>query len=158
AASVREPEPPAPQRHAAPEPRAPRVGVVPIPIESLPDRPIPDPGAGATTGDLGHSRASTPPAAAPPPPSVGEGPRFPTQPAPPARVPPPRPPTAPAPPMTAVDSRHEVQPPAQIPAVLGDGDAVRALSAAIAGRLSGSLALGPDATTRRVVLHEGDIV
>jgi hypothetical protein len=42
--------------------------------------------------------------------------------------------------------------------VLGDGGAVRALSAAIAGRASGSLALGTDAATRRVVLHEGDIV
>jgi hypothetical protein len=42
--------------------------------------------------------------------------------------------------------------------VLGDGDAVRALSAVIAGRVSGSLALGPDATMRRIVLHEGDIV
>jgi hypothetical protein len=45
-----------------------------------------------------------------------------------------------------------------LPAVLGDGDAVRALSAAIAGRVSGSVALGPDASTRRVVLHDGDIV
>jgi hypothetical protein len=35
---------------------------------------------------------------------------------------------------------------------------VRALSAAIAGRVSGSLALGTEAATRRVVLHEGDIV
>lgn len=45
-----------------------------------------------------------------------------------------------------------------LPAVLGPGDAVRALAAAIAARASGSLALGPEAALRRIVLHDGDVV
>jgi len=126
-----------------------RIGVVPIPVESMPDRPV---------------RESPPRTFSPP------------------REPPPRPPTLPAPPPRAfppvaeerlepsrapVWSRESVEPPsphprsppaAPLPAVLGEGDAIRALSAAIAGRVSGSIALGPDAAVRRIVLHEGDIV
>jgi hypothetical protein len=45
-----------------------------------------------------------------------------------------------------------------LPAVLGEGDAIRALARAIAGRVSGSLALEADAGPRRIVLHEGDVV
>ena len=45
-----------------------------------------------------------------------------------------------------------------LPAVLGPGDAVRALAAAIAARASGSLALGHEAARRRIVLHDGDVV
>jgi hypothetical protein len=45
-----------------------------------------------------------------------------------------------------------------IPAVLGEGDAVRALASAIGARASGSLAYGMPAGVRRVVLHDGDIV
>jgi hypothetical protein len=46
----------------------------------------------------------------------------------------------------------------RLPAVLGEGDAVRALASLIGARVSGSLALGPDTAVRRVVLHDGDIV
>jgi hypothetical protein len=46
----------------------------------------------------------------------------------------------------------------RLPAVLGEGDAVRAVAAVIAARASGSLALGPDGAVRRVVLHDGDVV
>jgi hypothetical protein len=46
----------------------------------------------------------------------------------------------------------------RVPAVLGEGDAVRTLSAAIAARTSGSIALGGEGVMRRIVLHEGDIV
>jgi hypothetical protein len=45
-----------------------------------------------------------------------------------------------------------------LPAVLGEGDAVRALSMAIAGRASGALALGTEGALRRIVLHDGDVV
>jgi hypothetical protein len=80
--------------------------------------------------------------------------------APPPAEPPPDRPLLDAPPRS-LDERFEPQrPPAEVrlPAVLGEGDAVRALSIAIAARVSGSIALGPDAATRRVVLHEGDVV
>jgi hypothetical protein len=52
----------------------------------------------------------------------------------------------------------QAPPPLRLPAVLGDGDAIRALAAVIAARASGSLALGPEGTVRRIVLHDGDIV
>ncbi|AKT36664.1 hypothetical protein [Chondromyces crocatus] len=42
--------------------------------------------------------------------------------------------------------------------VLGPGDAPRALARAVGSRASGSMALTTEAGTRRVVLHEGDIV
>ncbi len=45
-----------------------------------------------------------------------------------------------------------------IPAVLGEGDAVKALARSIAGRASGSLALHGEHGIRRIVLHDGDIV
>jgi hypothetical protein len=45
-----------------------------------------------------------------------------------------------------------------LPAVLGPGDAVRAAAIAIAGRASGALAMGTEAATRRIVLHDGDVV
>ncbi|MFT3766887.1 MAG: hypothetical protein QM820_15420 [Minicystis sp.] len=44
------------------------------------------------------------------------------------------------------------------PAVLGPGDAVRAVALAIASRASGALALGNEAAMRRIVLHDGDVV
>ena len=129
------------------EPRPPRVGVVPIPIESLPDRPIPDPRAPR------HPRARR--WRPPDPPLPRRRPRA-------AADPPPRPPLAapprPVPPVEPQREPPRAAPPVAMPAVLGDGDAVRALSAAIGGRASGSLALGTEAATRRVVLHDGDIV
>lgn len=42
--------------------------------------------------------------------------------------------------------------------VLGPGDAPRALARAVGSRSSGSMAITTDAGTRRVVLHEGDLV
>jgi hypothetical protein len=42
--------------------------------------------------------------------------------------------------------------------VLGDGDAPKALARAIASRFSGSLAITGGTGTRRIVLHDGDIV
>lgn len=57
-----------------------------------------------------------------------------------------------------VHARDAAGPDVPIPVVLGEGDAVRALAAAIAARASGSIALGVEAATRRIVLHEGDIV
>lgn len=45
-----------------------------------------------------------------------------------------------------------------LPRVLTPGDAIRAIAAAIAGRASGSLALGNEAAMRRIVLHDGDVV
>src|SRR5262249_34942719 len=60
-------------------------------------------------------------------------------------------------PTAAPPPSRSVEPPA-LPRVLGEGDAVRAVAAAIAARASGSLALGPEGAIRRVVLHEGDIV
>ncbi len=65
------------------------------------------------------------------------------------------PPTSPA---SALLTTATPSPAPALPAVLGEGDAVRALSAAIAARASGSIALGPDSATRRIVLHDGDIV
>ncbi len=47
---------------------------------------------------------------------------------------------------------------ALLPAVLGPGDALRALARAISGRASGSLALGAEQAMRRIVLREGDVV
>ena len=72
---------------------------------------------------------------------------------PPPRMPPPLPAAPVAPPPAP-------EPPSglRLPAVLGEGDAIRAIAAAIAARASGSLALGTEAALRRVVLHEGDIV
>lgn len=46
----------------------------------------------------------------------------------------------------------------ELPGVLAEGDALRALARAIAARASGSLALGADAGPRRIVLRDGDIV
>ena len=45
------------------------------------------------------------------------------------------------------------------PAVLlREGDAVRALARAVAARTSGSIAIGPEAAGRRIVLRDGDVV
>jgi hypothetical protein len=47
----------------------------------------------------------------------------------------------------------------QLPAVaLGEGDALLALSRAIATRASGALALGAESSLRRIVMHDGDVV
>ncbi|EYF01446.1 hypothetical protein [Chondromyces apiculatus] len=54
------------------------------------------------------------------------------------------------------DAASAYSPPAVT--VLGPGDAPRALARAVASRASGSMALTTDAGTRRLVLHEGDIV
>jgi hypothetical protein len=175
-------EPPAP----AMDPRPLRIGVVPIPVESLPDRPIPD---SATPATAAESHRPPPPAAmedlprpqaaaAPHSIAMADAPRHSI-----AMADAPGhsiamadafKPAAPAPSRPRVEARPEPPRPAPpevaIPAVLGDGDTVRALSAAIGGRVSGSLAItasassasssdfGSEATTRRVVLHEGDIV
>jgi hypothetical protein len=56
------------------------------------------------------------------------------------------------------DVAPRAPPPLRLPAVLGEGDAVAAVAAVIAARASGSLALGPEGTLRRIVLHDGDIV
>ncbi|APR82330.1 Hypothetical protein A7982_07679 [Minicystis rosea] len=45
-----------------------------------------------------------------------------------------------------------------MPAVLGPGDAVRALAISIGSRASGALALGTESVQRRIVLHDGDVV
>jgi hypothetical protein len=60
------------------------------------------------------------------------------------------------PPRAEVDPR--APPPLRLPAVLAEGDAVAVVAAVIASRASGSLALGPEGTLRRIVLHDGDIV
>jgi hypothetical protein len=44
------------------------------------------------------------------------------------------------------------------PVLLGEGDALRALSRAVATRVSGALSLGAEPVLRRIVLHEGDLV
>jgi hypothetical protein len=42
--------------------------------------------------------------------------------------------------------------------LLNEGDAVRALARAVAARTSGSIAVGPEAAVRRIVLRDGDVV
>ncbi len=130
-----------------------RIGVVPIPVEPMPDRPVADPGAPVVPAFAAPPRDPPRPAVLPA-----------TSPPPPTRPPPEEPREVSRAPAW---SREDVVPPSppprappavQLPAVLGEGDAIRALSTAIAARASGSIALGPDATTRRIVLHEGDIV
>ncbi len=64
--------------------------------------------------------------------------------------PPERATSSPAPPPSAADHA--------LPAVLGEGDALRTLGRAIAARASGSLALAADAGPRRIVLRDGDVV
>ena len=45
------------------------------------------------------------------------------------------------------------------PAVLlSEGDAVRGLGRAVAARVTGSIAIGPESTVRRIVLRDGDVV
>lgn len=102
------------------------------------------------------------PSVAPPPPPVAAPPRPPAPPAPPAPPPPPvvappqRAPRAPTPPPPPVkNARADVE---QIPAALGELDAPVALAHAIAGRVSGSLALASEAGVRRIVLQDGDVV
>jgi hypothetical protein len=75
------------------------------------------------------------------------------------RTPPPRPIDGPLP-SAAHDAARtaELIAGARLPAVLGEGDAVRAIARAIAERISGSLALGSTEGVRRIVLHDGDIV
>jgi hypothetical protein len=61
--------------------------------------------------------------------------------------------------ITALPSELIVAPPpVDIPTVLGEGDAVRALAHAIAGRISGSLALNTERGLRRIVLQDGDVL
>lgn len=91
-------------------------------------------------------------------------------------VPPPPAAWSPGSPTTGAQSRDSV-PPARgtqppLPAVLGPGDAMRAVAAAIAARTTGSLCIaasedstsaaatprGPHLTERRIVLREGDVV
>ena len=42
--------------------------------------------------------------------------------------------------------------------LLSEGDVVRALARAVAARTSGSIAVGPEAAVRRIVLRDGDVV
>ena len=80
----------------------------------------------------------------------------------------PAPPGAPAVPASWLagpppEPREEQGPPSDTsgaPAVtvLAPGDAPRALARAVSGRISGSLAITTEAGTRRIVLHEGDLV
>ncbi len=103
----------------------------------------------------------------PPPPTIGpEGMPSPSPSVPPPHVevlrtePPPRAiPAPPAPPPAPPPAGAAEPPPGpSLPAVLGDGDAIRAIATAIAARASGSLAIGAEPTIRRIVLHGGDIV
>ncbi len=136
-----------------------RIGVVPIPVESMPDRPVADREPAVLVPARGQPRPSPPTERPAPVPPAAQGAtphgvaRSADERLEPSRAP--------------VWSRESAAPPSQprgdtpampLPAVLGEGSAVQALSTAIAARASGSLALGPDAATRRVVLHEGDIV
>lgn len=103
----------------------------------------------------------------PPPPVVAATPAAP--PAPPA--PPPKPPKFPPPPVPpSAAARPEAARPeaarpeaarpeaSKIPSALGDGDAPLALARAIAGRVTGSLALTTERGVRRIVLQDGDVV
>lgn len=102
-----------------------------------------------------------------PPAATEEEPRIAT-PVPPPIVaeppPPPLPPPVPSmprssgafPPSVAVAARVPVA--IELPSVLDEGDALRAVARAIAGRASGALAIGSGDDVRRVVLHDGDIV
>ena len=121
------------------------------------------PAAPPAPGSLAPEPRSTPPPApysrmpssmeeqAPEQPSARPAPRAPEERAEPFRAPrvPVPPPSSPAAPEAGSVG---------LPAVLGEGDAVRALSQAIAGRASGALALGTEAALRRIVLHDGDVV
>ncbi len=130
----------------------------------------------------GDDVGSVPPAAREPtvpPPTIGaEGLPVPSPSVPPAEMlrtePPPRAPAPPPvpslaqppapmiapPPMSLATPAGIAAPPSELrlPAVLGEGDAVRAVAAAIAARASGSLALGVEGAVRRIVLHGGDVV
>ncbi len=110
------------------------------------------------------------PSVVPPPPSVAH-PRVPAPPPPrppsasPAPRPRPRPspilpsPPLPSPPVPAHPAGRAGSSSAdQIPEVLGEGDAPLALARAIAGRISGSLALSGSTGVRRIVLQDGDVV
>ena len=67
-----------------------------------------------------------------------------------------------APPNTRAPLTTAEEPPSSRAApaitVLGPGDAPRALARAVGSRTSGSLAITTEAGTRRIVLHEGDLV
>jgi hypothetical protein len=93
-----------------------------------------------------------------PAPAAAPAPPYATAPA--APVPQATHPTAAGAPPAAAGSPPAASKPGEValPAVLGPGDAVRALAIAIAGRASGSLAMGTEAAMRRVVLHDGDVV
>ena len=56
------------------------------------------------------------------------------------------------------ESPEAESPALAIQAVLGRGDAMHVLAHAIAGRASGSLAMGTEQGVRRIVLHDGDVV
>jgi len=73
--------------------------------------------------------------------------------------PPPRPgPTGQLPRISRATPPVEAKTDLAPPVLLGEGDALRALSRAVATRVSGALSLGAEPVLRRIVLHEGDLV
>jgi hypothetical protein len=114
----------------------------------------------AHEGGPAHVPGSVPPAPTLPPPTIGGEALSPSPSVQPSHTmelvrtePPPR--------MSAALSAAPSTPPPSgpgLPAVLGEGDAIRAIATSIAGRASGSLALGVEAAVRRIVLNGGDIV
>lgn len=147
--------------------RAPNVTPAPTTAAASPERSTGVDTAGRSAAppapeSAGPETVAVPESWAPPPPSLEE--RAPPR----QSVPAPRPteerleqsraprPPAPAPstPATPVAEAGSVA----LPALLGEGDAVRVLALAIAGRASGALALGTEVALRRIVLHDGDVV
>jgi len=101
---------------------------------------------------VAHPRVPAPPPPRPPPASPAPRPR--SRPSPPLPAPPLPSPPVPAHPAGRAGSSSADQ----IPEVLGQGDAPLALARAIAGRISGSLALSGSTGVRRIVLQDGDVV
>lgn len=140
---------PSPDRSRSTRPPAADAGesAAPAFAHAVPPPPFAHEVATSPLPPFGSARAERPVPRAPalpwPPPAIS--------PAPPVALTP-SPPTA----ASAAGARGSNDEP--LPAVLGEGDAVRALARAIASRASGSLALGADAGPRRVVLRDGDVV
>ncbi len=160
------PEPPLPFPAHAPPPRPGRISDLapppPLgraaPISDL--APEPRPGRVASISDLAPEprggRIATISDLAPAP----EPPRGPSISDFPPALPVPRAPIAPVEAHLPVPPLEEPPPSRAAPeiTVLGPGDAPRALARAVGGRISGSMAITTEAGTRRIVLHEGDLV
>jgi hypothetical protein len=126
-------------------------------VPSIPAFPRPAPIIMAAPVTMGAPPAAPPRAVEPAAPRPAPPAASATKAAPPAaQVAPTKQPPPPA--RTPAPPEKPASEPPPVPRVLGDGDAVRALATVIGQRASGSIAIGPESATRRIVLHEGDIV